>query len=205
MSVEYAKMCSHASRGNASLAAVLSRRNGRGERRKAILPVIAGQGDACHGPIAQRLEQRTHNPLVPGSNPGGPTMATSTSPAASCADCMDWALVRRCFRCAVQYGVLRLHPPRSRQSTETDEAGPAALPGDPGHAWCWQCGGIAVNRSPGPGAPVSGHSHDAQVLLAAGTGKLELCRRARSILPLESVVSHGSPGAGRCSPTSIVL
>ena len=27
----------------------------------------------CAGPIAQRLEQRTHNPLVPGSNPGGPT------------------------------------------------------------------------------------------------------------------------------------
>ena len=25
------------------------------------------------GPIAQRLEQRTHNPSVPGSNPGGPT------------------------------------------------------------------------------------------------------------------------------------
>ena len=25
------------------------------------------------GPIAQRLERRTHNPLVPGSNPGGPT------------------------------------------------------------------------------------------------------------------------------------
>src|SRR5438445_4514188 len=25
------------------------------------------------GPLAQRLEQRTHNPLVPGSNPGGPT------------------------------------------------------------------------------------------------------------------------------------
>jgi hypothetical protein len=24
------------------------------------------------GPIAQRLEQGTHNPLVPGSNPGGP-------------------------------------------------------------------------------------------------------------------------------------
>ena len=28
---------------------------------------------AC-GPIAQRLEQGTHNPLVPGSNPGGPTI-----------------------------------------------------------------------------------------------------------------------------------
>src|SRR5437879_11647541 len=26
------------------------------------------------GPLAQRLEQRTHNPLVPGSNPGGPTI-----------------------------------------------------------------------------------------------------------------------------------
>src|SRR5947209_13419192 len=27
-----------------------------------------------HGPVAQRLEQGTHNPLVPGSNPGGPTI-----------------------------------------------------------------------------------------------------------------------------------
>ena len=26
-----------------------------------------------HGPVAQRLEQQTHNLLVPGSNPGGPT------------------------------------------------------------------------------------------------------------------------------------
>jgi hypothetical protein len=25
------------------------------------------------GPVAQRLEQRTHNPLVLGSNPSGPT------------------------------------------------------------------------------------------------------------------------------------
>ncbi len=25
------------------------------------------------GPVAQPVEQRTHNPLVPGSNPGGPT------------------------------------------------------------------------------------------------------------------------------------
>jgi hypothetical protein len=28
---------------------------------------------ATDGPVTQRLEQRTHNPLVPGSNPGGPT------------------------------------------------------------------------------------------------------------------------------------
>jgi hypothetical protein len=26
-----------------------------------------------NGPVAQRLEQGTHNPLVPGSNPGGPS------------------------------------------------------------------------------------------------------------------------------------
>ncbi len=29
--------------------------------------------NARKGPIAQRLEQSTHNALVPGSNPGGPT------------------------------------------------------------------------------------------------------------------------------------
>ena len=29
--------------------------------------------DLTGGPIAQRLEQQTHNLLVPGSNPGGPT------------------------------------------------------------------------------------------------------------------------------------
>ena len=27
-----------------------------------------------NGPVAQRLEQGTHNPLVPGSNPGGPIL-----------------------------------------------------------------------------------------------------------------------------------
>ena len=29
---------------------------------------------APHGPVAQRLEQGTHNPLVAGSNPAGPTI-----------------------------------------------------------------------------------------------------------------------------------
>ena len=28
--------------------------------------------DRAVGSVAQRLEQGTHNPLVPGSNPGGP-------------------------------------------------------------------------------------------------------------------------------------
>jgi hypothetical protein len=31
-----------------------------------------------NGPVAQRLEQGTHNPLVPGSNPGGPTTAAES-------------------------------------------------------------------------------------------------------------------------------
>jgi hypothetical protein len=29
--------------------------------------------ERSYGPVAQRLEQRTHNPLVVGSNPTGPT------------------------------------------------------------------------------------------------------------------------------------
>ncbi len=38
------------------------------------MPAKAGiQLETFKGPIAQRLEQWTHNPLVPGSNPGGPT------------------------------------------------------------------------------------------------------------------------------------
>ena len=31
------------------------------------------------GPVAQRLEQGTHNPLVVGSNPTGPTISKSLS------------------------------------------------------------------------------------------------------------------------------
>jgi hypothetical protein len=32
------------------------------------------------GPVAQRLEQRTHNPLVLGSNPSGPTNLSAQFP-----------------------------------------------------------------------------------------------------------------------------
>src|SRR4051794_18137683 len=35
--------------------------------------MVHGAGNQTQGPIAQRLEQRTHNPLVLGSNPSGPT------------------------------------------------------------------------------------------------------------------------------------
>jgi hypothetical protein len=37
--------------------------------------------DLGRGPIAQRLEQQTHNLLVPGSNPGGPTIRQSSGTA----------------------------------------------------------------------------------------------------------------------------
>ena len=35
--------------------------------------------NALHGPVAQRLEQSTHNALVAGSNPAGSTTTTSKS------------------------------------------------------------------------------------------------------------------------------
>ena len=35
--------------------------------------ITAEAEDMVKGPVAQRLEQGTHNPLVPGSNPGGPS------------------------------------------------------------------------------------------------------------------------------------
>jgi hypothetical protein len=35
--------------------------------------VFYGSLRETFGPVAQRLEQGTHNPLVPGSNPGGPS------------------------------------------------------------------------------------------------------------------------------------
>src|SRR3954452_20773191 len=35
---------------------------------------LAAPFSLLDGPVAQRLEQGTHNPLVPGSNPGGPSL-----------------------------------------------------------------------------------------------------------------------------------
>ena len=40
----------------------------------AIAAAQNGRATGAVGPIAQRLEQATHNRLVPGSNPGGPTI-----------------------------------------------------------------------------------------------------------------------------------
>ncbi len=42
-------------------------------KRRAGTSASPGRCVADEGPIAQRLEQSTHNALVPGSNPGGPT------------------------------------------------------------------------------------------------------------------------------------
>ena len=36
------------------------------------------------GPVAQRLEQGTHNPLVPGSNPGGPNLRSRPKAGEDC-------------------------------------------------------------------------------------------------------------------------
>jgi hypothetical protein len=43
------------------------------------------------GPLAQRLEQRTHNPLVVGSNPTGPTIACIAIPHCATAVRLDQA------------------------------------------------------------------------------------------------------------------
>src|SRR5215471_16543993 len=63
------------------LSAMISQSRGKISRKAGQLPLKLDVGRwmfdvraaARHGPVAQRLEQGTHNPLVPGSNPGGPT------------------------------------------------------------------------------------------------------------------------------------
>jgi hypothetical protein len=64
-------------------------------------PVLA-QSVSLNGPIAQRLEQQTHNLLVPGSNPGGPTNQINDFrgdlvPAVGCWLRGGCILLRRCF------------------------------------------------------------------------------------------------------------
>ena len=44
--------------------------------------------DCPQGPIAQRLEQGTHNPLVGGSNPSGPTIESATCEHLTCSSCV---------------------------------------------------------------------------------------------------------------------
>jgi hypothetical protein len=45
-----------------------------GDRLQLVAVWIQRTQNKCIGPLAQRLEQRTHNPLVVGSNPTGPTI-----------------------------------------------------------------------------------------------------------------------------------
>src|SRR5437773_4822700 len=52
--------------------------------RPRMLSGLVTSGLLCfncwlRGPVAQRLEQGTHNPLVPGSNPGGPSPEIDSS------------------------------------------------------------------------------------------------------------------------------
>ncbi len=46
------------------------------------------------GPVAQRLEQGTHNPLAGGSNPSGPIVLILTGIAM---DCPEWQNPLFCF------------------------------------------------------------------------------------------------------------
>ena len=50
--------------------------NSPDNRRTSIGKIAASRCIKKVGPLAQRLEQRTHNPLVEGSNPSGPTNKT---------------------------------------------------------------------------------------------------------------------------------
>src|SRR5712664_3062890 len=43
-----------------------------------------------NGPVAQRLEQRTHNPLVVGSNPTGPTTSPRSNPETWVTECTGY-------------------------------------------------------------------------------------------------------------------
>src|SRR5882762_9908477 len=48
--------------------------------RTTLLNHYKIQRSLPNGPLAQRLEQRTHNPLVVGSNPTGPTNPSPRDP-----------------------------------------------------------------------------------------------------------------------------
>ncbi len=76
----------HGGRHHQRPKVVMQRERGHGNARRAAgqptynstvstrrIGGAARRGDA-HGPVAQRLEQGTHNPLVAGSNPAGPTL-----------------------------------------------------------------------------------------------------------------------------------
>jgi hypothetical protein len=54
-------------------------------------------GFSYRGPVAQRLEQRTHNPSVPGSNPGGPFCSRTATRQPHYSTCH---VCRTCRECA---------------------------------------------------------------------------------------------------------
>src|SRR5215813_1197152 len=59
--------------------------------RRLLLPLRKAVVDwGWDGPVAQRSEQGTHNPLVPGSNPGGPTISLETKRLTACVGWRAW-------------------------------------------------------------------------------------------------------------------
>src|SRR5258705_7899775 len=61
-------------------AAVTKAAVGPGTCRRRSPPILNSLQHSPNGPVAQRLEQRTHNPLVVGSNPTGPTTVSNQQP-----------------------------------------------------------------------------------------------------------------------------
>ena len=56
------------------------------------------------GPLAQRLVQRTHNPLVDGSNPSGPTIAQAQGTIGAVNQIIFWGLSARRIVCGGRLG-----------------------------------------------------------------------------------------------------
>ena len=77
------------------------------------------------GPVAQRSEQRTHNPLVPGSNPGGPICSRMVERETHA--CVS-QVCRRCLNCASGADLRADLGPRSRLAPRRRPVGPAAYP-----------------------------------------------------------------------------
>src|SRR5438034_10652861 len=96
------------------------------------------------GPVAQRLEQGTHNPLVPGSNPGGPILHARADHLLCVAACrmdditlryndMNAELMSTCAEANVSEGIdlKRLAAsPRFLESASRACLGQSALQGD---------------------------------------------------------------------------
>ena len=106
------------------------------------------------GPVAQRLEQGTHNPLVPGSNPGGPSCAKNFAVAiryrirSICSICGLWPECHRAKWCARGETVTpRAMPLRLLESGNPACSDRSVLPNDAGNLPLGFCGYLVPSRN----------------------------------------------------------